>query len=182
MPYTIRPAVYEDAAGLARVRVETWRSAYAGLMPRDVLDALDMDKEMLRWQDQIATLPPERWLFTALAWQAGQPPEIAGFSGGGPHRDPSVEYPNELYAIYVLPHWQGAGIGRALVSAGAAWLRQRGQTHMILYVLRDNAPSRRFYERLGGQVVCEKSVAIRGVELPEVGYGYDLTKCIAEEK
>ncbi len=34
---TIRTATAADAAGIARVHVETWRDAYAGLIPNEVL-------------------------------------------------------------------------------------------------------------------------------------------------
>lgn len=37
-----RDAVVEDAPGIARVHVESWRAAYAGLMPQAVLDDLSV--------------------------------------------------------------------------------------------------------------------------------------------
>jgi hypothetical protein len=37
----IRPAVPDDAAAIAVVRVRSWQAAYAGLVPSGVLDSMD---------------------------------------------------------------------------------------------------------------------------------------------
>jgi len=83
-------------------------------------------------------------------------------------------YPAEIYALYVLPGCQSKGIGRSLVQTAADWLRQQGYQRMIIYVLRDNHPARGFYEAIGGTLVRERLWDIRGIKMPEVGYGYDL--------
>ncbi len=38
----IRPARVEDAAEMAGVHVQSWRSAYRGLVPQDFVDGLDI--------------------------------------------------------------------------------------------------------------------------------------------
>lgn len=43
---------------------------------------------------------------------------------------------------------------------------------MAIWVLEDNLPSRRFYEFIGGVLTDRKMIAIGGVELPEVAYGW----------
>jgi hypothetical protein len=50
-------------------------------------------------------------------------------------------------------------------------LIQDGVTALLLWVLAEN-PARKFYERLGGQPVYEKTVTIGGVPLIEVAYGW----------
>ncbi len=42
---------------------------------------------------------------------------------------------------------------------------------MLIWVLADN-PSRRFYERLGGQLVREAEVELGGQRLRELAYGW----------
>ena len=34
----VREATVADSAGIARVRIETWRAAYRGLVPQEALD------------------------------------------------------------------------------------------------------------------------------------------------
>lgn len=48
---------------------------------------------------------------------------------------------------------------------------------MLLWVLAENHPARRFYERLGGVVAGSKPLETRGTgaaTVDEVAYGYDL--------
>ncbi len=41
----IRPATPKDAQGIAWVHVETWRAAYAGLIPANVLAQLSVEQD-----------------------------------------------------------------------------------------------------------------------------------------
>ena len=54
----------------------------------------------------------------------------------------------------------------------ASDLSKRGFTAASLWVLRDNTPARRFYERYGGQVVAEREEARPDGALSEVAYGW----------
>ena len=55
----------------------------------------------------------------------------------------------ELYAIYVIPAWWSAGVGRALLGSVLPALEAEGYRRVVLWVLADNARARRFYERAG---------------------------------
>ncbi len=46
---------------------------------------------------------------------------------------------------------------------------------MIIWVLRENAPSRRFYERMGGVHVRDEVRELEGVRITESGYGWEDT-------
>ncbi len=173
--YILRTARISDAAGIARVQVETWRAAYRNLMPDAVLDGLSVERSTLRWQGNLASLPPENYCFVAEV--SG---EVAGFAAGGPDRDQDADYSGELYAIYVLPQYQGRGLGKALLRAAAGWLVQHGHRRMLLWVLKDNAPARAFYAAQGGQLVRQRTIEIGSANLPEVGYGYELENLTTE--
>jgi len=43
---------------------------------------------------------------------------------------------------------------------------------MIVWVLRDNAAARRFYERLGGIYVRAQPITIGSATLEEISYGW----------
>jgi GNAT superfamily N-acetyltransferase len=96
---------------------------------------------------------------------------IVGFVSAGEERSGDAEYRGEIYAIYLRESAQGKGIGTRLMREAAARLARHGYRAMLLWVLADN-PSRRFYERLGGRPARSKQVTY-GVELEEVGYGWD---------
>ena len=101
-----------------------------------------------------------------------------GFVSGGPERSGDTLYTGELYAIYLLASYHGQGIGQQLASALVTRLIQAGMTTLLLWVLAAN-PARKFYERLGGQPVYEKTVTIGGLPLVEVAYGWRDARAIA---
>ena len=77
---------------------------------------------------------------------------IAGFSSCGAQRTETLRergYDGEISAIYVLKAFQRHSIGTRLLIALASDLLRRGSGAASLWVLRDNAPGRRFYERFG---------------------------------
>ena len=74
--------------------------------------------------------------------------------------------------IYLLPgHWR-RGIGFTLVDATARSSIDLGPSSMIVWVLAENWPARRFYEALGGQYSRERPTDIAGSPLLEVSYGW----------
>lgn len=165
---TVRVATPDDADAIERIRTDTWRATYRGLMPDWVLDSLGYDAT--RRRRAMAQLAPDRFVLVAL-----HDGEVVGFVNGGPSRVDDSAHPGEIYAIYVLPAHQGHGHGRALMRAGAHECVARGWHGMLLWVLRDNAPSRRFYERMGGRYLRDRDTdrEIEGTTVTESGYAWD---------
>jgi ribosomal protein S18 acetylase RimI-like enzyme len=162
----VRRAVVDDAEAIERVRTDTWRYAYRGLMPDSVLDRMGYDAT--RRRSLMSGLPPDQFVLVAEDDAA-----VVGFCLGGPASGPGEQFSGEVYAIYVLPQRHGRGIGRALLQAAALELAERGFLSMIVWVLRENVPSRRFYERMGGRHVRDEERELAGVRLTESGYGWD---------
>jgi ribosomal protein S18 acetylase RimI-like enzyme len=142
-PGLIRAASPADARAIAVVHVATWRDAYAGLLPDDVLAGLDTGERAQRWNRNLATASAEG-RFVLVFEQDGR---VRGFVSGGPSRD---QFPGgEVYAIYVDPASQGRGAGSRLLTAAARHLAGAGYTDGSLWVLVGNLPARRFYESQG---------------------------------
>jgi ribosomal protein S18 acetylase RimI-like enzyme len=57
-----------------------------------------------------------------------------------------------LYYVAATPDAQGTGIGRQVVEAGEAWLRERGVVKVQLLVRETNTQVIAFYERLGFEI------------------------------
>lgn len=65
----------------------------------------------------------------------------------------------------------GTGVGRALIDAAEARLRERGYRDVILWVLEDNPRARLFYEAAGWQADGgRRPIEIFGVSVPEIRY------------
>jgi ribosomal protein S18 acetylase RimI-like enzyme len=161
----VRPADVEDAAAIARVHVDTWRTAYRGLLPDDFLAALDRAGYEDRWRRTLAG-------GAGRVYVAEDGRQVVGFASGGPERAGEEGFSGELYAIYVLQESQGRGHGRRLVQAVARGLRERELPNMIVWVLGDNHQARHFYERLGGAYVRSQPITIGSALLREVSYGW----------
>jgi ribosomal protein S18 acetylase RimI-like enzyme len=132
---------------MADIHVRTWQAAYAHVFPADKLVTLDEQRpQRERWWRGWLENPRPAW--SALV--AEQAERIVGFvSVGRARNDESL---GELYAIYVLPEFWGAGHGRALMGESLDRLRREGFDEAILWVLEDNPRTRRFYERGGWRI------------------------------
>lgn len=174
----IRMAEMGDAAGLARVHVDTWRSAYRDIVPEAHLAGLSHERSEERWRQSLAELQtPENAVFVAVDATG----EVVGFARCGPARDGETEYPAEIYALYVLPACQGRGVGRLLVQTSVRHMVRHLHTDkLLIYALAEN-PWRKFYERLGGVKVREKTIEIGGKTLLDVGYGWESMSRLLQE-
>jgi ribosomal protein S18 acetylase RimI-like enzyme len=161
----VRPAAIEDAAEIARVHVATWRSAYRDLIPDDFLASLSEAHYAARWTRVIGE-------GADAVFVVEEPEGIAGFASGGRERAGEIGYAGELYSLYVLESAQRHGHGRELVRAVAGALREMDLQDMIVWVLGDNVPARRFYELLGGVYVRSQAITVGMTTLEEVSYGW----------
>lgn len=151
----VRLAEVSDAPAVAAVQVQTWRTAYAGLMPDEVLAAQSVERRTAMWQRLI----PDGGVWVALADD-----EVVGFAAAGPSRDADAAF--ELYAIYVLSSSAGKGLGFELTKAALG-----DEPDVIVWVLDTNVQARRFYERIGFRADgVTKSETEGGAELTEVRY------------
>ena len=66
----------------------------------------------------------------------------------------------KLDDVSVRTGWQGRGIGTAMLQALVHELRHGGVTRIDTACHRDNAPARRFYERLGFESLHEERIAL----------------------
>ena len=162
----IRPALPKDAAEIARVHVESWRSSYRGLLADEFLDSLSEAGYTDRWRRVIGDGASRVFVVEEPVGL------ITGFASGGRERAGESGFEGELYAIYIVAESQRKGYGRDLVRMMAAALREKGLRDMIVWVLRDNAPAREFYERLGGAYVRSQPITIGTTTLEEVSYGW----------
>ena len=169
---TLRPARPGDAAAIAKVHVETWRAAYAGIVPDAYLVSMTESKQALQWNHMIRrAVAPEAVLAAESADVPGG--RIVGFGSCGRARGQAATGPGsgEIFTLYVTPDWQGRGIGRLLLEGLFARLHGSGLSEAVLWVLSDN-PTRFFYEGLGGRRVAERKERFAGVELDEAAYAW----------
>lgn len=165
-----RQAQRTDARAIARVHVDTWRTAYRGIVPDDYLRQLSYDRREDVWTSRLSDGEPSCRVYVAED-ASGQ---VVGFADGGPERSGDPVYRGELYAIYVLAHFQHLGIGQTLVRLVATHLADHGMPSMLVWVLARN-PARRFYAALGGREVRRRRLEVGGRTLVEIAFGWEDT-------
>jgi ribosomal protein S18 acetylase RimI-like enzyme len=163
----IRRATINDSAGIARVQVDSYRIAYAGIFSQAYLDRFTYEEQAQDWYDWMMNKP--RDLIFVAQTEMG---EIEGYALGRPGLTKIPPYDSELVGMHVLQTFQRQGIGRGLMAKMAEQVQEQGCSSLMLWVLEKN-PARSFYEKLGGQLIGEQEIELEeGEKAREVAYGW----------
>jgi GNAT superfamily N-acetyltransferase len=147
----VRPAQPEDVAEIARIHRETWRTAYADLLPPSVFETFDEREAELAWADAVE----HAHVFLALEGQwtvgfcvAGSAPdqEVANADGSLPDDAPTTAL---ISTLLVEPRWGRRGHGGRLIATAAHALRDQGATRAVAWVPEADRASTSFYARVG---------------------------------
>lgn len=181
--WRLRPARGADAEAIARVQIHTWQTTYRGIVRDDFLFGLDLslDVRVANRRERLGN-PQSHTMVAVTASDL-----VVGYADSGPMRNPNDQtsaggragdeeswpeaYSGELYAIYILKGWQGLGVGTALMREAARHLQAAGHSSLVVWVLAEN-PARAFYERVGGRLVGQASIALGQQTLDEVAYAW----------
>lgn len=173
-PPKIRLATSADVLGMAKVHILSWQETYPGILPDAMLRGLSISNEAIRAQ---RLLDHPRGPSGSILFVAEMLDEVAGYGSCGEQRSQKLHaqgFTAEVYELYVLRRAQGQGAGSGLLRGMAAALFEKGDHAMSLWVLEENEPARRFYERLGGAAIAER----RG-RLAEVAYAWPALQQLA---
>ena len=166
----IRAATVADAAAIARVHQQSWRTTYSGILPRDVIEQLAGRRSEENWRARLAAA---REMETV--WIAQEGGQVLGFAACGTARHRLESLEAEVYALYVLQPAQRRGVGRLLLQACARHFVRHAHFGFYLWVLKANR-ARMFYEALGGAEIAAKSERLGQHSFAEIAYAWhDLT-------
>ena len=165
----IRPADISDAKAIAHIRVDGWKTTYKGMMPDSFLSKLNYEEEEERDKKRLLGNDNN---FTSKIVVYEENNEILGFAFYGNAIDSS--YDGEILALYVKPRMKRHGIGNKLVNYIKQELKNSGKTNMVIWCLKDNINSIKFYEKMGGKPLDTRNINIAGTNLTEVGLVYEL--------
>ena len=147
--FLVRVATPNDAEVLAKIHVDAWRTAYAGVMPDAYLAKLSLDQKAIEWRERLTTLGDASPTPRATTLVAERDGEVHGWVTYGPNRDPDVNEGGELFALNLHPTFFGQGAGLSLLSAAESGLMNFGYREWILWVLQENPRARHFYSKYG---------------------------------
>ncbi|TFV63233.1 UNVERIFIED_ORG: GNAT family N-acetyltransferase [Bacillus sp. AZ43] len=148
---SVRPAVPEDAAEIARIQLVTWRTAYGSTLPSSVLDEWDADAAAASWRAAITAPPtPGHGVLVALERNT-----LVGFAAFGPAELSPGEQPDpsgpsaEIGTLLVEPRWGRRGHGSRLLAAVSDLARAGGAARLQVWLLEADRVSAGFYESAG---------------------------------
>lgn len=152
---------------IASVLVTTWRATFRGIISDAYLDAMTVEAQAIGHARRMRV--PGSFLMVAVDLSQGR---VIGFANYGRARGMPPAFDRELYELYLLPEFHGAGIGSALVRTVAVHCREMGASSLFAWVLAQN-PNRAFYERMGARAVREGRVGVGGERLAQIAYRWD---------
>ncbi|MFJ8519758.1 GNAT family N-acetyltransferase [Lysinibacillus xylanilyticus] len=172
----IRKANIEDAQGIGKVHVDSWRTTYKGTLPDDFLNNLSYEQRTELWKKNISDAT--NYVLVAENEQN----EIIGFATGATRKTNSVPNATDLTSIYLLEEYQGIGIGKQLLKEIFAYFKLKGYEKVFVEVLAENK-TRNFYEYYGAQYVNKVEIKIGGKIVEELIYVWnDIDKVIEKIK
>lgn len=164
----LRAASPDDAPQIAAIELDNYQHAYRGQGFDSWLDRQTIDRYVPWWRDRLQALAPGVEMLVAMDGAS----TVLGFGRLGPDRHGPADGAGEFHKIYVARKAHRLGVGRVLMGAMAARLHQQGYAQARVWVLRTNEPARRFYERIGGELVdfTHDELLDDGSVLSHVGY------------
>ncbi len=163
----IRAAKIEDDADLAKVQIESYRTAYAHIFPKEYLDHFTHEEQTQDWRDLISANQTDVLLVAVIA------DEVIGYALGHALPKEVEGFDSELMSLHVRHSYHRQNVGRGLVCEIAEELKRQGCASLMLWVLEENSLARGFYEHLGGVQFGKKEAEFgEHIKLFEVGYGW----------
>lgn len=92
----IRKAELKDAAAIAKVHVDSWRTTYKGILPSGFLNSLSYKKRTALWEQNLAE--KENYVLVAKTVEG----TIVGFGTAAKRDTNRVDRSGDLTSIYLL--------------------------------------------------------------------------------
>lgn len=158
----VRRALAKDARAIAQVHDAAWLNAYAGLIPAKELGQMITRRGPAWWERAI------RRGAAVLVIEVGG--VVAGYASYGPNRVRDLAQKGEIYEIYIMPEYQGIGLGTELFLAARRELMRGGYASLVVWALADNDGACRFYENAGGRRAARALERFGTKTLPKVAF------------
>ncbi|MEP6598860.1 MAG: GNAT family N-acetyltransferase [Actinomycetota bacterium] len=147
---SVRPARPGDVAEIARIQIDTWRTAYTCVLPTPVLDGLSGQAAEQAWQAAVAAPPTaSHHVLVALEQHC-----LVGFTALGPADDLEPAAPDRdrtvlIGSLLVEPRWGRRGHGSRLLAAAVDHALEDGMTRAITWVPSSDLALLSFYRGAG---------------------------------
>ena len=143
MQIAIRNAQPGDERVLALIQTESWKSAFRGIIPDEMLaGSTDISRVHAMYERMLR----DKRGFGYLLFEDEKPGMAAWWDTA---RDEDLTGWAELIMIHSLPAFRRKGHGEAVLKRVFADARSAGFRHIALWVFTQNTAARAFYEAMG---------------------------------
>lgn len=164
----IRKIEEKDIPSVADIRINGWKAAYQGIIDENFLNEMDRNQEIKKREKDYQ----ENGFIVAELNQ-----EIVGFCRYIENNKFSPDQKDidcEITALYVKPEKKGQGIGTRLFQFVIEEFKGKMKEKMIIWCLKDNVCSHKFYRKMGGEMNQERVRKIGEKNYSEVSFIYSL--------
>jgi GNAT superfamily N-acetyltransferase len=158
----VRRAEPKDARAVAGVHRASWLHAYGGLIPHKALVCM-LERRGENWWRRAANGPSTLLLLEVSG-------RIAGYATIGINRAPALKQEGEIYELYLLPEYQGTGLGGYMFRECRGVLAGLGLKGLAAWCLEDSDHAVTFFRATGGMDVAEGLEDFDGVGLRKLGF------------
>jgi GNAT superfamily N-acetyltransferase len=162
LTFDIRKAEARDAREIADVHQAAWVGAYAGIIPHKSLTAMINRRGASWWASAI------RRAASVLVMEMGG--SIVGYATLGRNRARQLKFEGEIYELYLLPQYQGIGLGTRLFNAAREKLKGHGLNGLVVWALEDNQGAMNFYQGCGGRDFAEGVEVFDGQAIRKIAF------------
>ncbi|ASK60897.1 GNAT family N-acetyltransferase [Virgibacillus phasianinus] len=166
--FQTRKAVYGDAEAIANIHINSWKSTYRDLINERDISNITFENRLALWETILTINNKE----DQCTYVIHNEEKIVGFVNGGPERTKRFNYDSEIYTIYLLDEYQRLGLGAELLQTFAEDMKLKGNSSILVWVLKQN-PSSKFYERYQAEPVGEEETTIGEGTYQETAYGWE---------
>jgi ribosomal protein S18 acetylase RimI-like enzyme len=162
----IRSATASDVQAIAELHMESWRDAYADVLPEAYLEA-PIRRDLQRYWHGIDVRGDDILL-------VAEAQSTLGFIAVWCRPDPFIDN------LHVKPSHRCQKIGTALMQAAARRLLESGHQSAYLWVFKANANAIDFYTRLGAETTVQADKSVFGHHVPSQRMQWKDLSVIAE--
>lgn len=164
----IRDVKKEDIPEIVDIKINGWKNAYKGIISDDILNSMKKEENIKRIEENYT-----KYGFIVAVLNNN----VVGFCSYVDSNKYTKDISNidsEILSLYVRPEFKYNGIGTKLFKYVIDELREKNKSKMILWCLKENEPSKKFYEKMGGKIITTRMIEIGNNNYCEVGFCYDI--------
>jgi GNAT superfamily N-acetyltransferase len=160
----VRRADTQDACAISHVHQQSWEQAYSGIIPHKPLSQM-LSRRGEDWWRKTA-----RGNATILLVEVEA--QVVGYATLGLSRTRALPYDGEVFELYLLPQYQGTGLGSVLFGEARRLLTSLGCSGIIAWCLEDSDIATGFFRSQGGRDVAEGMENFAGTQLRKLGFAW----------